>query len=626
MTFLTENELGVLNDFRAGYYDAVLSALKANKDSLFVRWICVRVLVLRKEADNAKTKLNEILPGIVKGVEKADCLSEYMLGVSHATLGKILDAADEKYGVSLIEKAAEQGFAPALAGIGWRFKIGRDRPRDFAKAYEMLSSAKEQGDVIGTYRLGLLLWDGLGCEKNLGAAVSCFKYAAKMKYPLAIVRLGESYLKGEGVEQDDGKAKELFNEAIDWIDRDFTRCPPMGYYWLGVMARDGRGGKKNLQEAYRWFRIAEERGVAKARYSLYELLKSGGDVRKDLERAWKWLARAVSGDKKDHRAAKVTLEILNADLKWLKSKVKALEAREAKDNETAFMTYKEVAESGCSEAEFELYLCYKSGLGVDKDEQKALVWLDKAVLDGSARAIVAKAFLLSRDADGGFTNKAIALFEKAAVLGDERGKQCYAAGCKIKALEAIVDGDEESALNWYKKSVRFGDAEAMYNYGALYEAGEIVKKNMDEAELWYHRAANLDYAPAQYAMSRMYSAGTGIVKDPEMASALLMKSAKGGFAEAQRMLGLHYSIGIAGYNVDRQAGFEWLTKAALQDDVLAVYIVGAAYDGGEGVERDVAERDRWWGKLKQLGTSPERMRHAMESAVGELQRSRNATK
>ena len=60
----------------------------------------------------------------------------------------------------------------------------------------------------------------------------------------------------------------------------------------------------------------------------------------------------------------------------------------ARDYEEAVKWYKASAAKRCSKAEFNLYICYKKGTGVEKDMIEALSWLKKAAKHNDATAQV----------------------------------------------------------------------------------------------------------------------------------------------------------------------------------------------------------------------------------------------
>jgi hypothetical protein len=54
---------------------------------------------------------------------------------------------------------------------------------------------------------------------------------------------------------------------------------------------------------------------------------------------------------------------------------------------------------------------------------------------------------------------------------------------------------------------------AQYFLGVLYETGEGVAQNYDEAAKWYKRCADQGNAAAQYRLSALFELGKGVRED-----------------------------------------------------------------------------------------------------------------
>lgn len=62
-----------------------------------------------------------------------------------------------------------------------------------------------------------------------------------------------------------------------------------------------------------------------------------------------------------------------------------------------------------------------------------------------------------------------------------------------------------------------GDAVAQYNLGVLYDTGDGVPQDHDEAAKWYSMAAEQGLAVAQHNLALMYSKGEGVPLDHVLA-------------------------------------------------------------------------------------------------------------
>jgi len=54
---------------------------------------------------------------------------------------------------------------------------------------------------------------------------------------------------------------------------------------------------------------------------------------------------------------------------------------------------------------------------------------------------------------------------------------------------------------------------AQFNLGVMYEKGQGVPQNLQEAVKWYRLVAEQGYASAQYYLALMYYSGKGVPKD-----------------------------------------------------------------------------------------------------------------
>ena len=63
-----------------------------------------------------------------------------------------------------------------------------------------------------------------------------------------------------------------------------------------------------------------------------------------------------------------------------------LEAYDNSDYETAFSYFRQAAEQGHTNAEYEVGMCYLDGDGVNEDEYEAAKWFRKAALKGHEEA------------------------------------------------------------------------------------------------------------------------------------------------------------------------------------------------------------------------------------------------
>ncbi len=93
-----------------------------------------------------------------------------------------------------------------------------------------------------------------------------------------------------------------------------------------------------------------------------------------------------------------------------------------------------------------------------------------------------------------------------------------------------------AAIEQYRKAAAAGFALAENNLGILYETGQGVPKDPEQAVAWYRKAADQGLAGAQNQLGLMYQNGWGVAVDFAQATDWFRKAAEQGFAPAQSNL------------------------------------------------------------------------------------------
>jgi len=122
--------------------------------------------------------------------------------------------------------------------------------KDYGATLKLASPAADAGDARAQYRLGVLLRDGLGAEKNLTAAADWFARASAQKHLPAMTDLAVMYQAGEGVERDTRRAATLLTEAAELGD-------PVAQFKLGEAYQNGKGVTKSVIHARYWYELAD---------------------------------------------------------------------------------------------------------------------------------------------------------------------------------------------------------------------------------------------------------------------------------------------------------------------------------------------------------------------------------
>ena len=167
---------------------------------------------------------------------------------------------------------------------------------------------------------------------------------------------------------------------------------------------------------------------------------------------------------------------------------------DAQNYGNAVKWFTKAAVRGSTEAQLKLVYCYRFGIGVAKDDVKALEWYDRAANAGNAEAQYGVAcFYYSV---GNYKN-AIEWYKKAVALGNADAQYTFAGFC-------YKSGDFERAVAYYTKAAMQGHAKAQYSLGKCYQDGEGVERDGAAAVHWYFKSAALGNLDAQYALAERF--------------------------------------------------------------------------------------------------------------------------
>ncbi|GBB92357.1 hypothetical protein RclHR1_00020060 [Rhizophagus clarus] len=193
---------------------------------------------------------------------------------------------------------------------------------------------------------------------------------------------------------------------------------------------------------------------------------------------------------------------------------------------------------GHGDAQYNLGLFYKNGIGTEKDIKKAIYWYQKSAENG---------------------NK-IAQYNLA---------MCYEYGDGIRK-------NKIKAFEWYKKSAEQEYSNAQYHLGLCYKY-DISEKDLKKKIYWYQKSAENGNKIAQYNLAICYEYGDGIRKDEIKAFEWYKKSAEQEYSNAQYYLGLCYKYGI-GTEKDLKKAIYWYQKSAANGNKIAQYNLDVCYE------------------------------------------------
>lgn len=143
----------------------------------------------------------------------------------------------------------------------------------------------------------------------------------------------------------------------------------LAQYIMGVLNLENILVCSSEVAAYKWFSAASERGIGRAYYWLGVMNLNGIATTKNEAKAIYYFSKAIEENITD-----ATVDL--ADLYLVKG-----------ETENSFELMKLAAENGDDNAMFRLGACYHKGIGVEKDNEKAMRWYEAAARNGSVGAL-----------------------------------------------------------------------------------------------------------------------------------------------------------------------------------------------------------------------------------------------
>lgn len=380
-----------------------------------------------------------------------------------------------------------------------------------------------------------------------------------------------------------------------------------------------------------------EKGDARTKRTLGMRYAMGRGVAADDAKAQRWLLEAAQeGD----AVAQVSLAAMMAF------------ESDVQDVSGAMGWFEKAAGQGNTQAMSELAQMLESGLGAERDTEKAGVWRERAK-EGTGAARLARAWRLAatggeawrvaipvRATKGVATgvdtpeNRGIALGVRAVGRDVERGNPAArTVGALLLATGNGVKRDEALAAEWFTQAAEAGYPPAQAVLGGLYAMGwGPLKADEEAAARWMKSAAVQGLHEAQVGYGMMLAGGKGVVQDRQEASGWIRRAAEAGNGRAQLMMAMD-----AMARDEREEAAQWFCRAAENgdDDVLSLLgvmygkgeaavagesekltevrryaqrgepeaqlMLGLMYQEGWGTSRDTAAAERWFSAAKEKG-------------------------
>ena len=250
--------------------------------------------------------------------------------------------------------------------LGWMLLNGVGTDKDEARAKEYFDKAASLGNPFACYQLAkLILSDEKAPPQDVEKALGYLRKAVEAENPYAAYFLGKLYEKGQHVPQNIAEAIRLYTLSAGQ-DNDFAA------YRLGKLYLGGEGVLKDVESAIRWLTFAADRKNQFAEYALGVLYFKGEDVPKDVPKALDYLKRSAGQGNQfaQYRLGKIYL--MGEDV--------------PKDIQTVLQFLTAAAEQGNQYAQYTLGKLYMVGKDVPKNKETAVRWFTLSAAQGNIYA------------------------------------------------------------------------------------------------------------------------------------------------------------------------------------------------------------------------------------------------
>ena len=216
-----------------------------------------------------------------------DRATEYRIGKLYAA--GFGTEQDYEEAARWLEKSADTGYKYAQYTLAGLYRDGKGVEQDYAAARELY--AKAVTFPYAAYELGKLYRDGMGCEADEERASLYFRQvftgfqimAGRSPDDRLQYRIGWMLFHGVGTERDEAA-------ALPWLEKAVERGNAMAKYQLGKLLLLGAETvPKDVDRALELLTECAEDGNQFAQYTLGKAYLLGGDVPQDQGQAVHWL-------------------------------------------------------------------------------------------------------------------------------------------------------------------------------------------------------------------------------------------------------------------------------------------------------------------------------------------------
>jgi len=423
--------------------------------------------------------------------------------------------------------------------------------------------------------------------QNFEQARALLLAEAEQDNPLALCDLGRMSTDGLGGEPDADTAYQWYTKALATFHAAESESPwKYTEYRIGKMYAVGLGTEHDYETAAHWLTLSANEKYKYAEYSLGGLYYHGKGVEQSHETAFDLYTRS----------ANQSFPYASFELgKMLRDEIGCVKIKPDSDIRfaEAFVGFTVLEhQSQDDKLQYRLGWMWLNGIGIQKDEEAAKEYFQKAATVGNSFACyqLAKLILSDENTSPQEVEKAL-IFLKQAVAAENPYAQYFLG--KLYEKGQHVPQNAAEAVRLYKLSALQDNDFAAYRLGKLYLGGEGILKNVEKALYWLNMSAEKKNQFAEYALGVLYLKGEDVPKDAEKSILFFKRVAQQQNQFAQYRLGKIY---LTGEDVpkDVEVAIRYLTAAAKQGNQYAQYTLGKMYLMGKDISRDKETAIKWF--------------------------------
>lgn len=437
---------------------------------------------------------------------------------------------------------------------------------DLEKALYWFKKSADANDVQAQMYCASAYLFGVGVKKNADLARRYYIAAAKNGDSTAQYTLAENFMDSRQV-----ASKKL---GLIWLNKAVAKNNPQAQLKLGELYAKGELVDKDLVKAKEMIGLSIAQNYVPAIYQMGEFFQQQNDPKEALV----WYKKAEDAH---YKPAEVAIASLYTQ-----------EKSPLYDLKTGFSLMLKAAQNGSSDAQLALASMYKNGQGVDKDDALAKQWQDMADKSAKSLALSAEAnaaeWLSNKKAftfiETPYQLKGIfsdwhnpealkennynsapemdnltrdILYKPSFVMTNPNdipiGEFYDALATSLSeasagdlalphypldpTLTSLQQTKNQATIDLLLGRAALGDSTAQFSLGQLYQDGIGINKNVQDAIKYYELASAQQDLRAEYNLGLLYLEGNGIPADYPKAESLLRDAAFKGNELAQFVIG-----------------------------------------------------------------------------------------